>query len=67
MCLSLSPDGTILIAGDAYAAIKFWDSQTRDCVNALKAEQIYHEMDIYGITGLTAAQKSNLLSLGAVE
>ncbi|BAY13876.1 NB-ARC domain-containing protein [Calothrix sp. NIES-2098] len=67
MCLAFSPDGTTLIAGDAYAAIKFWDVQTQQCVNTLKAEQIYQEMNIYRITGLTAAQKSNLLSLGAVE
>jgi WD domain, G-beta repeat len=67
MCLAFSPDGTTLIAGDAYAAIKFWNRQNHNCVNTLKAEQIYQEMNISGITGLTAAQKSNLLSLGAVE
>ncbi|OUL17346.1 hypothetical protein BV378_38625 [Nostoc sp. RF31YmG] len=67
MCLAFNPAGNTLIAGDADAAIKFWDFQTKQCVNILKAEQIYHEMNIYGITGLTAPQKSNLLSLGAVE
>ncbi|MBD2356196.1 hypothetical protein H6G41_16445 [Tolypothrix sp. FACHB-123] len=65
MCLAFSPDGTTLIAGDAYAEIKFWNTQTWRSVNSLNAEQIYHEMNIYGITGLTPAQKSNLLSLGA--
>ena len=67
MCLAFNPAGNILIAGDAYAAVKFWDLQTKQCVNILKAEQIYQEMNIYRITGLTTAQKSNLLALGAVE
>ncbi|OUL20632.1 hypothetical protein BV372_32705 [Nostoc sp. T09] len=67
MCLAFNAAGNILIAGDAYAAVKFWDIQTKQCVNTLKAEQIYQEMNIYGITGLTTAQKSNLLALGAVE
>ncbi|MBD2165121.1 hypothetical protein H6G04_11980 [Calothrix membranacea FACHB-236] len=67
MCLAFSPDGNTLISGDGYAAIKFWDIQTQQCVNTLKAEQIYEQMNIYKLTGLTTAQKSNLLSLGAVE
>jgi len=67
MCLAFSPEGKILIAGDGYAAIKLWDVQTKECINTLKAEQLYEAMNIYGVTGLTEAQKSNLLSLGAVE
>ncbi len=67
MCVAFNPKGNILIAGDAYAAIKLWDIHTKNCINTIKAEQIYEQMNIYGVTGLTEAQKSSLLSLGAIE
>ncbi|MBE9008173.1 hypothetical protein IQ259_24700, partial [Fortiea sp. LEGE XX443] len=65
MCATFSPDGTILVAGDGYAAIKLWDMTTKHCIKTLKAEQIYEAMNIHGVTGLTEAQKSALLTLGA--
>ncbi|MEA5505073.1 NB-ARC domain-containing protein [Halotia wernerae UHCC 0503] len=67
MCIAFSPEGNILVAGGGYAAIKFWDMHTKKCINTLKAEQLYEKMNIYGVTSLTEAQKSNLLTLGAVD
>ncbi|MBD2503619.1 WD40 domain-containing protein [Anabaena azotica] len=65
MCVAFQPQGNLLVAGDGYAAIKLWDLTTKHCINTLKAEQIYEQMNIHGVTGLTAAQKSALLTLGA--
>ncbi|WP_017651617.1 WD40 repeat domain-containing protein [Fortiea contorta] len=67
MSLAFSPDGQTLIAGDTYATIKLWDLHTKKCINTLKAEHIYEQMNIHQATGLTSAQKSALLTLGAVE
>jgi WD40 repeat protein len=65
MCAAFHPQGNILVAGDGYAAIKLWDITTKQCINTLKAEQIYEQMNINGVAGLTEAQKSALLTLGA--
>ncbi|QLE58440.1 NB-ARC domain-containing protein [Nostoc sp. TCL26-01] len=65
MCATFNSEGNILVAGDGYAAIKLWDLSTKQCIKTLKAEQIYDQMNIYGVTGLTTAQKSALLTLGA--
>jgi WD40 repeat protein len=66
MCAAFNPDGNILVAGDGYAAIKLWDLTTKQCIKTLKAERIYEAMNIHAVTGLTEAQKSTLLTLGAV-
>jgi WD40 repeat protein len=66
ICAAFNPDGNILVAGDGYAAIKLWDIKTKQCIKTLKAERIYEAMNIHAATGLTEAQKSTLLTLGAV-
>ena len=67
MSLALSPDGKLLVSGDTNAAIKVWDVQTKECLKILQADRLYEGMNIYGVTGLTAAQRQTLLVLGAVE
>ncbi|MBD2449631.1 NACHT domain-containing protein [Nostoc sp. FACHB-152] len=66
MCAAFNPDGNILVAGDGYAAIKLWDMTTKQCIKTLKAERIYEAMNIHAVTGLTEAQKSTLITLGAI-
>lgn len=65
MSLAFSPSGKILLSGDTNAAIKIWDLQTKQCIQTLQAERLYQGMNISGVTGLTQAQKENLLALGA--
>jgi WD40 repeat protein len=67
MSLALSLDGKLLVSGDTNAAIKVWDMQTKKCLKILQADRLYEGMNIYGVTGLTAAQRQTLLVLGAVE
>ncbi|BAU08529.1 MULTISPECIES: hypothetical protein [Fischerella] len=43
------------------------DVQTKKCIRTLRAERLYEGMNIYGVTGITQAQKSTWLELGAVE
>jgi WD40 repeat protein len=57
----------ILASGSQDETIKFWDVQTGECLQTLKAERPYEGMDISGVSGLTEAQKATLRSLGAVE
>ncbi|PMB51174.1 hypothetical protein CEN39_16580 [Fischerella thermalis CCMEE 5201] len=67
MSVDFSYDGKMLVSGDGNAAMKLWDVETKECIKTLKAERLYEGMNIYGVTGITQAQKSTLLKLGAVE
>jgi len=56
-----------VLSGSADGTIKFWDSQTGECVNTLRVEGPYAGMNIMGMTGITQAQKTALKTLGAIE
>jgi len=62
-----SQDGSFLLSCSADGTIRFWDVQTGACVNTLVVEGPYAGMNITGVTGLTAAQRSALRTLGAVD
>ncbi len=59
--------GNILVHTSEDEGIKFWDVETGECIKTLKVDRLYQGMNIRGVTGLTAAQRSALLALGAVE
>jgi WD40 repeat protein len=60
-------DGEILTSGGIDGAIKLWDLETGQCWKTLRSDRPYEGMNITGISGITAAQKSTLKALGAVE
>jgi len=57
----------ILLSGSFDETLRFWDLQTSECLKTLRAERPYEGMNIRGTTGLTAAQRSTLIALGAIE
>ncbi|RCJ21644.1 hypothetical protein A6S26_22945 [Nostoc sp. ATCC 43529] len=59
--------GNILASTSQDDVIKLWDVATGECMKTLKVDRLYEGMNIRGVTGLTAAQRSALLALGAVE
>ncbi|MBF2016527.1 MAG: hypothetical protein IGS23_15260 [Rivularia sp. T60_A2020_040] len=59
--------GNILVHTSQDGGIKFWDVETDECIKTLKVDRLYEGMNIRGVTGLTTAQRSALLALGAVE
>jgi WD40 repeat protein len=59
--------GDILISGSQDQTIKFWQVKTGQRLKSLRIPSIYSGMNITGVTGLTFAQKSALLNLGAIE
>ncbi len=63
----LSHDGATLVSSSADETIKIWDVQSEKCIKTLRSPRPYESMNITGVTGLTAAQKSTLKALGAVE
>jgi WD40 repeat protein len=65
--VSLSMDGRLLASGGYDGSVWLWDTQSAAALRMLRADRRYERLDITGLTGVTEAQRSALLSLGAVE
>jgi WD40 repeat protein/DNA-binding winged helix-turn-helix (wHTH) protein len=65
--IAWSPDGKILASSSADETMLLWDVETGRCLSTLSAERPYQDTNISGVTGLTPAQKSTLIALGAIE
>ncbi|HLG61217.1 MAG TPA: NB-ARC domain-containing protein [Ktedonosporobacter sp.] len=65
--VAFNPDGTMLVSGSHDGTIKLWNLQTGVCQQTLRSDRPYERMNITGAKGLTPAQKTNLLMLGAIE
>jgi WD40 repeat protein len=65
--ISFNSVGNVLVHASQDGGIKFWDMETFECMKTLKVDRLYERMNIRGVTGLTAAQRSALFALGAVE
>jgi hypothetical protein len=66
-CVVLSADGQLVASGSADATVRLWEASTGASLRTLRAERRYERMDIAGLTGITDAQRTALLALGAVE
>jgi WD40 repeat protein/transcriptional regulator with XRE-family HTH domain len=62
-----SADGQWLFSGSDDRNLKLWDVKTGRCMETLIADRLYEGMNIRGATGLTAAQRTTLKLLGAIE
>ncbi|MEO0536351.1 MAG: NB-ARC domain-containing protein [Cyanobacteria bacterium P01_A01_bin.123] len=65
--LAFSPNGKVLASGGEGNTIKLWDTQSWQCVDTLQLPGPYEGMNLIGVTGLSAAQKSSLQALGAIS
>ena len=57
----------IIISGSEDETVKFWDIQTGEYFETLRMPRPYEGMNITEVEGLTAAQKTALKALGAIE
>ncbi|PSB02429.1 WD40 repeat domain-containing protein [Merismopedia glauca] len=64
---SVAELGEILASGSQDETVKLWDIDTGECLKTLRNPKLYENMNITGVTGLTAAQKETLQTLGAIE
>jgi WD40 repeat protein len=65
--VALSTDGYMVASGGLDETVRLWDTSTGTCLHVLRTARPYEGMDITGLTGVTAAQRGALLSLGAVD
>jgi WD40 repeat protein len=65
--VAFSADGGLLASGSDDGTVKLWDISTSSLLRTLRPDRRYERADITGLTGVTEAQRTVLLALGAVE
>jgi WD40 repeat protein len=65
--VALSTNGQLLASGSIDGTVKLWEASSGACLRTLQAERRYERLDITGLRGITDAQRTALLALGAVE
>jgi WD40 repeat protein len=65
--VALNADGSLLASGSIDGTVRLWEPSTAAALRILRSDRRYERLDITGLTGVTAAQRAALLTLGAVE
>ena len=65
--VALSADGQRLVTGSFDGTVKLWEANSGACLATLRPKRRYEGLNISGLTGVTAAQRTGLLALGAVD
>ena len=65
--VALSRDRRLLASGGDDGILRLWNTRSGTCRRTLRADRRYRRMDMTGLTGVTDAQRSARLELGAIE
>ena len=64
--LMYSPDGKTLVSGSADSTIRVWNAISGECLLVLN-NSLCDGLDITGVVGLSAVQRTALMLMGAAE
>jgi WD40 repeat protein len=65
--VALSADSQLVASGSFDGTVKLWEVSSGAILRTLRPERRYERLEITGLTGITDAQRTALLALGAVE
>jgi DNA-binding XRE family transcriptional regulator len=65
--VALRGDGHIVASDDDDEPVKLWDVGSGASLRMLRSDRHYERLDITGLTGVNAAQRADLLALGALD
>jgi WD40 repeat protein len=65
--VALSAAGHLKASDNMDETVKLWEATSGAALHTLRPERRYERLDITGLTGMTDAQRTALLALGAVE
>jgi WD40 repeat protein len=60
-------DGSLLASAGSDSIIRLWDVNAGACQRVLATPKPYEGLNITGVVGLSAMQKSTLRALGAID
>jgi WD40 repeat protein/transcriptional regulator with XRE-family HTH domain len=65
--VALSADMRLVASGSLDGSLRLWETSTGVALRILRADRRYERMNITGVTGVTEAQRSALIALGAID
>jgi WD40 repeat protein len=65
--VALSGDGQLAASGGDDGIVRLWDTSSGAAPRTLRSDRHYQRLDSTGLSGVTDAQRTALLALGATE
>ena len=65
--VALAADARLLASGGFDGTVRLWDAATGTWLRTGRVDRRYERLDITGLAGITGAQRTALLALGAID